>query len=65
MSTTAPEAHTQGPLTHASLNVKREVVYTRQQKGHSIIVQFFLLGAFTLWIVPIYYVVSPNHYYHL
>lgn len=43
----------------------RQVVYNRQQKGHSLILQFCVVGIFTLWIVPIYYAFSPNHYYHI
>lgn len=39
--------------------------YVRQQRGHSFIIQFLVLGIFTLWILPIYYAVSPNHYYHI
>lgn len=39
--------------------------YVRQQRGHSLIVQFCLVGVFTLWIVPLYYAFSPNHYYHI
>lgn len=61
---TAPPAHTTGPMTSGSLNVKREVSYVRQQQGHSIILHIFLIfviiGMFT---VP-YYSLSPNHYWH-
>uniref|UniRef100_A0AAU6R5E0 Membrane protein n=1 Tax=Micrococcus phage Kurnik TaxID=3092208 RepID=A0AAU6R5E0_9CAUD len=39
--------------------------YVRQQKGHSWLLHWVLLGALTLWILPIYYTVSPNHYWHL
>lgn len=59
----APAIQTAGPATAASLNVKREVIYNRAQKGHSIIL-WILLGAFVLWIPAIYYSVSPNHYWH-
>lgn len=55
--------HVTGPATAASLNVKREVIYNRQQKGHSVIVHAFL-GIFCLWINCIYITVSPNHYWH-
>jgi hypothetical protein len=41
------------------------VSYVRQQKGHSFLLHWFVLGYFTLWIVPIYYSVSPNHYWHI
>lgn len=40
-------------------------VYTRQQAGHSFIVHWLLLGVFSMFIVPIYYSVSPNHYWHI
>jgi hypothetical protein len=60
----APQpVHVTGPATAASLNVKREVVYNRQQKGHSIVKHIFL-GGFLLWIPTIYYAASPNHYFH-
>lgn len=39
--------------------------YVRQQKGHSFILHWFVLGIFTCFIVPIYYSVSPNHYWHI
>ncbi|UVG33844.1 membrane protein [Microbacterium phage HerculesXL] len=39
--------------------------YVRQQKGHSFILHWLVLGVFTVFIVPIYYSVSPNHYWHL
>lgn len=39
--------------------------YVRQQKGHSWILHWLVLGIFTVWIVPIYYSFSPNHYWHL
>ena len=55
--------HTRGPMTASSLNVKREVIYNRQQKGHSIVLHV-LLGMFVLWINVIYISVSPNHYWH-
>jgi hypothetical protein len=58
----ATPAHTSGPMTSASLNVNREVIYTRQQQGHSIILHV-LLGIFVLWINVIYITVSPNHYW--
>ncbi|QCW22330.1 hypothetical protein SEA_LUNA18_62 [Microbacterium phage Luna18] len=37
--------------------------YTRQQKGHSLILHL-TLGALVLWIPAIYISVSPNHYWH-
>ena len=63
---TAPppqQFHSTGPMTSASLNVKREVSYVRQQQGHSIILHVFL-GFFVLFINVIYITVSPNHYWH-
>lgn len=39
--------------------------YVRQQKGHSFILHWVVLGIFTCFIVPIYYSVSPNHYWHI
>lgn len=38
--------------------------YVRAQKGHSIILHA-LFGGFVLWIPSIYFVVSPNHYWHI
>lgn len=64
-NTFAPVAqvNTAGPLTAGSLDVKREVSYVRQQKGHSLILHL-TLGALVLWIPAIYYTISPNHYWH-
>lgn len=39
--------------------------YVRQQKGHSWLLHWVVLGVFTMWIVPIYYSFSPNHYWHI
>ncbi len=54
-----------GPMTSASLNVKREVTYVRQQKGHSltlwIILSLFFLFP-VIWVI--YFSTSPNHYWH-
>lgn len=55
--------HTSGPMTAGQLNVKREVIYNRQQQGHSILLHL-VLGIFILWINVIYISVSPNHYWH-
>lgn len=52
-----------GPMTSSKLNVKREVVYNRQQTGHSL-TKHICLGIFVLWIPTIYYSLSPNHYWH-
>lgn len=39
--------------------------YVRQQKGHSWILGWLLVGPLTCFIVPIYWSVSPNHYWHI
>jgi hypothetical protein len=39
--------------------------YVRQQKGHSWLVWWLLLGPITLWIPAVYFSFSPNHYWHL
>lgn len=38
--------------------------YVRQQKGHSVVLHA-LFGGFVLFIPTIYYIVSPNHFWHL
>ncbi len=38
--------------------------YVREVKGHSIILNV-LFGGLLLYIPAIYYIFSPNHYYHL
>ncbi|AYD82165.1 membrane protein [Gordonia phage Turuncu] len=38
--------------------------YTRVQRGHSATLHI-LFGGFLLWIPSFYYLVSPNHFYHL
>lgn len=52
-------------MTAGGLTNTREVVYNRQQKGHSltgwIIASLFLLIP-VIWLI--YYSVSPNHYWH-
>lgn len=51
---------------HANVKQSRDKAqYVRQQKGHSFIVHWFILGIFTCFIVPVYYSVSPNHYWHI
>lgn len=42
----------------------KQVQYVRNQKGHSVIMAI-LFGWVTLYILPIYWLVSPNHYYHI
>jgi len=39
--------------------------YVRQQRGHSWVMEWCILGIFTMWIRPIYLAVSPNHYFHI
>lgn len=39
--------------------------YVRQQRGHSWVVWWLLLGPITLWIPAVYYSFSPNHYWHV
>lgn len=56
------------PAREADVQVRQardRAQYVRQQKGHSFILHWFVLGIFTVFIVPIYYSVSPNHYWHL
>lgn len=43
---------------------KPKANYTRQQKGHSAIIGWVILGPLTCFILPIYWTVSPNHYWH-
>jgi hypothetical protein len=57
--------HSTGPMTSASLNVHRDVMYTRPQQGHSLILWVVLsLFLFFPVIGLIYYSASPNHYWH-
>lgn len=52
-----------GPMTSSKLNVKREVVYNRQQTPHSL-TKWILIsctGVGIPWLI--YYSVSPNHYW--
>ena len=41
-----------------------KVTYVRNQRGHSIILAV-LFGWTTLYILPIYWLVSKGHYYHI
>lgn len=54
-----------GPLTSSNLNVKREVVYNRQQTPHSltkwVLISFITGGIGLIWLA--YYSMSPNHYW--
>lgn len=45
-------------------NLRKDVSYVRQQKGHSLLLHLLLIGPVTLWIPAIYFTVSPNHYWH-
>ena len=38
-------------------------VYTRQQKGKSLIVWLFVLGPITCWIPTLYFHFSPNYFW--
>lgn len=66
-----PQAHP--PVSAVNVQVSQPKVkqsrdraqYVRQQKGHSFLLHWLVLGIFTVFIVPIYYSVSPNHYWHL
>ena len=40
-------------------------VYTREQKGHSLLLHLFVIGPITLYALTIYYAISPNHYFHM
>lgn len=51
------------PVQTDTRKARDKAVYTRQQKGHSLILHL-LLGVFVLWINVIYISVSPNHYWH-
>ena len=51
-------------MTSSRLKVKREVIYNREQKGHSL-TKWILLSFLGLPIINlVYYSVSPNHYWH-
>ena len=43
---------------------KNGTLYTRQQKGHSLVLNLLLIGPMTLFVTTVYYSVSPNHYWH-
>ena len=49
----------------AELQGKDGAHYTRQQRGHSAIIGWFIIGPLTAFILPIYWTVSKNHYWHL
>jgi len=39
--------------------------YVRQQRGHSLLLNLFIVGPITMYITTVYYSVSKNHYWHL
>ena len=51
--------------SQAGRQAKDRAQYVRQQKGHSWILEWCVLGIFTLWIRPTYFAFSPNHYFHI
>lgn len=57
-------ALSEGAIVSETLKGRDKAVYTRQQKGHSLILNLLLIGPLTLFITTIYYSVSPNHYWH-
>lgn len=42
-----------------------KVHYVREQKGHSVLFAIFIALPLTAGILPIYWLISKNHYYHL
>lgn len=56
------------PAVAAAVQARRDqpqaVVYTREQKGHSLILHL-TLGALVLWIPAIYFTISPRHFWHI
>jgi hypothetical protein len=46
-----------------NLQGRDKAQYTRQQKGHSLILHL-LFGGLLLYIPTIYFAVSKNHYFH-
>lgn len=59
-----PMRHSTGKMAKPVKQARDRAQYVRQQKGHSFILHWFVLGMWSLFIVPIYYSVSPNHYWH-
>lgn len=39
--------------------------YVRQQKPKSVVLHWLVLGIFSMFIVPIYYTMSPNYFWKL
>lgn len=46
-----------------TLKGRDKAVYTREQKGHSLILHL-LFGGLALYIPTVYFAVSKNHYFH-
>lgn len=44
--------------------VEEKVKYVREQKGHSLILGLLVIGPLTMFILPIYWTISKNHYWH-
>lgn len=64
----ATQQPTHVPVGPPARNVKQgrdNSQYVRQQKSHSFVMEWVVLGVFTLWIRPIYFALSPNHYWTL
>lgn len=58
--------HQPVPAVYAQVKQSRDKAqYVRQQRGHSWVVWWLLLGPITLWIPAVYYSFSPNHYWHV
>lgn len=51
-------------MTQLTKTKPNGTVYTREQKGHSLVLHI-LLGGMVLWIPTIYYAISPRHYFHV
>lgn len=45
-------------------NARDGANYVRVQKGHSVVLHL-LFGWMALYTLTLYYIISPNHYWHL
>ncbi|QOP65257.1 membrane protein [Microbacterium phage Zayuliv] len=64
----SPQAHQPVKAVQVEVPIRQardRAQYVRQQKGHSWVVWWLLLGPVTLWIPAVYYSFSPNHYWHV
>ncbi|QIG58149.1 hypothetical protein SEA_ZEPP_61 [Microbacterium phage Zepp] len=64
----SPQVHQPVKAVHVEVPIRQardRAQYVRQQKGHSWVVWWLLLGPVTLWIPAVYYSFSPNHYWHI